>query len=573
MKLMSILLSYSRRTVILAIIAGIISGVCNAALLAIIHAALTSGRAASPNLLWGFVALWFVLPISRIGSQVTLSHLVQTAIYDLRMHLSRQILAAPMRQLEEIGPHRLLAALNEDVQAISNALVSIPTICMQSTVLLASLVYLGWLSWPVLIGVVIFMGVGMFTFQMVVRKGSGYVRLAREDHDSLFRHFRALIDGNKELKLHRSRRQSFMERVLQATAKSYQRHNVIGSGINTAASGTGQILFFLLIGLLIFGVPAYTNTSTQVLTGYTLLLLFMMVPLEIISVTLPTVFRANIALQKVDSLGLSLAAKTMEKEAERSEELPPWEIVELRGVVHTYYREAENSRFTLGPIDLALTPGELVFITGGNGSGKTTLAKLLIGLYAPEDGELRINGKPITGENRDWYRQHFTVVFSDFFLFDSLLGLETPKLDEKAREYLVKLQLNHKLEVKEGVLSTTQLSQGQRKRLALLTAYLEDRPIYLFDEWAADQDPAFKQIFYHSLLPELKARGKTVIIISHDERYYDVADRIIKLEDGKLEYDHQQLVAGERLSLANHKPGTNSKNGFLTNFERSVHHA
>jgi putative pyoverdin transport system ATP-binding/permease protein len=151
------------------------------------------------------------------------------------------------------------------------------------------------------------------------------------------------------------------------------------------------------------------------------------------------------------------------------------------------------------------------------------------------------------------------VVFSDFFLFDSLLGLEAPKLDEKAREYLVKLQLNHKLEVKEGVLSTTELSQGQRKRLALLTAYLEDRSIYLFDEWAADQDPTFKQIFYHSLLPELKARGKTVIVISHDDHYYDVADRVIKLADGKLEYDHDQLESREPLSLADHKQAQTAK--------------
>jgi putative ATP-binding cassette transporter len=156
----------------------------------------------------------------------------------------------------------------------------------------------------------------------------------------------------------------------------------------------------------------------------------------------------------------------------------------------------------------------------------------------------------VTDENRDWYRQHFTVVFSDFFLFDSLLGLEAPQLDDKAREYLVKLQLNHKLEVKEGVLSTTQLSQGQRKRLALLTAYLEDRSIYLFDEWAADQDPTFKQLFYHSVLPELKARGKTVIVISHDDHYYDVADRLIKLEDGKLEYDRDQLEVRKPLTLA-----------------------
>lgn len=558
MKVISVLLSYSRRTIILAVFGGIVTGGCNAAMLAIIHGALTAGRAASPKLMWGFIAIWIILPISRIASQITLSHVVHTASYDLRMHLSRQILGAPLRQLEEVGPHRLLATLNDDVTAISSALANIPTLIMNSTVLLVGLIYLGWLSWPVLIGVVIFMVTGIVTSRIVVSKASRYMRRARQDYDSLFKHLRSLIDGNKELKLHRGRRQSFMERVLQETALSYRRHNWIAAGIGTAASGLGGVMFFLLVGVLVFGVPAYTNISTQVLTGYVLLLLFLMMPIELVTMMLPSLFRANIALERVESLGLSLANNTKEKEA-AAEELPPWKTVELRGVAHSYFREAENSRFTLGPIDLKLTPGELVFITGGNGSGKTTLAKLLIGLYSPEAGELRINGEPVTDENRDWYRQHFTVVFSDFFLFDSLLGLEAPKLDDKAREYLVKLQLSHKLDVKEGELSTTQLSQGQRKRLALLTAYLEDRSIYLFDEWAADQDPTFKETFYHSLLPELKARGKTVIVISHDDRYYDVADRLIKLEDGKLEYDRDQLEAREQLSFTSHKQAQTAK--------------
>jgi putative ATP-binding cassette transporter len=176
-------------------------------------------------------------------------------------------------------------------------------------------------------------------------------------------------------------------------------------------------------------------------------------------------------------------------------------------------------------------------VIGGNGSGKTTLVKLLTGLYIPESGEIRLDGEPINDVNRDDYRQNFSVVFTDFYIFESFLGLGAPKLDAQAEEYLTRFQLNHKVQVKDGVLSTTELSQGQRKRLALLTAYLEDRSIYVFDEWAADQDPEFKEIFYYQLLPDLKARGKTVIVISHDDRYYHVADRLIKLDYGTLAAD------------------------------------
>jgi putative ATP-binding cassette transporter len=223
----------------------------------------------------------------------------------------------------------------------------------------------------------------------------------------------------------------------------------------------------------------------------------------------------------------------------------------MAGVTHTYRREADDEHFTLGPVDLSIRPGELVFIVGGNGSGKTTLAKVLLGIYAPEGGQILLDGEPVGDAERDRYRQHFSAVFSDFFLFEKLMGAEAGDLDQSAAHYLEMLHLQHKVKVAGGRLSTTDLSQGQRKRLALLGAYLEDRPIYLFDEWAADQDPQFKEVFYLRLLPELKARGKTVLVISHDDQYYGVADRIVRVADGAIQFDGDAAdYAGPRL-LAN----------------------
>ena len=184
-----------------------------------------------------------------------------------------------------------------------------------------------------------------------------------------------------------------------------------------------------------------------------------------------------------------------------------------------------------------------------NGSGKSPLAKIITGLYVPEAGEIRLDGEPITNKNRDNYRQLFSAVFGDFYLFDNLLGLKNANLDAQATEYLELLHLNHKVKVSNGVLSTTSVSQGQRKRLALLTAYLEDRPFYLFDEWASDQDPLFKNVFYTQLLPDLRARGKTVLVITHDDKYFDLADRIVKLDCGRIvesekpvELTHERLL-------------------------------
>jgi len=185
---------------------------------------------------------------------------------------------------------------------------------------------------------------------------------------------------------------------------------------------------------------------------------------------------------------------------------------------------------------MMLEAGETIFLVGGNGSGKTTFAKVLTGLYQPESGEIRLADQLIGDHNRDQYRQNFSAVFSDFYLFDSFVGLSAPGLDHRAADYLSKLGLADKVCVNNGVLSTTELSQGQRKRLALLTAYLEDRPFLVFDEWASDQDPQFKEVFYTKLLPELKDRGKTVLVITHDDRYLGMADRVVKLDCGKISY-------------------------------------
>ena len=191
----------------------------------------------------------------------------------------------------------------------------------------------------------------------------------------------------------------------------------------------------------------------------------------------------------------------------------------------------------MGPVDLTFQAGELIFIVGGNGSGKSTLAKLLTGLYIPESGEVSLDGTSIVDTNREWYRQHFSTIFSDFYLFDRLVSPTDSTLDSQAHTFLKTLELEKKVLVTDGQLSTTELSQGQRKRLALLGAYLEDRPIYLFDEWAADQDPVFREIFYTQLLADLQQRGKTVLVISHDDHYFHLADRIIKLDYGRIESD------------------------------------
>lgn len=540
MRLFSFLLRVSPATVVLAIMAGIVSGASSTGLLAVIGSSLNRDTFRPGTALWAFIGLCLLMPLARFCSDYLLCRLGQKAVYDLRIRLSDQILATPLRQLEKIGPHRLLATLTDDITAIISAMLFIPLLCINLAIVVGCVIYLGWLSLAICIMVLCFMLLGIGVYQIPVIQGVRLQRRARDEADALFGHFRALTEGTKELQLNQLRRQSFLGDSLQSTAASLRRSNVSAMAFFIAATSVGQILFFVFTGMLVFVLPTLRNIPNEVLTVAIIIMLYMMGPLDTIMSTLANLSRANVAYQRVEQLGLSLAhtAAQPDTNPHRVSALD-WQMVELAGVTHAYHHEKENRSFILGPIDLTIFPEELVFIIGGNGSGKTTLAKILTGLYTPESGEIRLNGETVDDETSERYRQHFSAVFSDFYLFESLLGMDGLGLDATALKYLTQLHLNHKVEVKDGVLSTTELSRGQRKRLALLVAYLEDRPIYVFDEWAADQDPQFKEIFYSNLLPALKAKGKTVLVITHDDRYYHLADRVIKLEDGKLYYDQQ----------------------------------
>lgn len=549
MNLILFLLRNFRTTVVLAVFVGLIAGISGAGLIALINVRLSQDELSGARLAWGYAGMAAVVLVTNVVSQLLLIRLAQGTSYDLRMRLSRQMLAAPLRHLEELGAHRLMAGLTEDIPSIIGALLSVPSLCINFATLAVCLLYLGWLSWTMLIGVIVFMTLGVAVRQFLAMRGLRSLKLAREESNTLLSHYRAMTEGTKELKLHNLRRKEFLNDVLQSTAQTLRRHIVTGLSVYTAAESWSRLLFYLFLGLILFAMPTGQHSGHQTITGYTLIILYVMGPLTAILNLLPTMGRAKIALQHVEELRATLAAGGTDMIDDQSEPSRGWQLLELDSVTHAYHREGEEGSFTLGPIDLDFRRGELVYLVGGNGSGKTTLAKLLTGLYAPESGQIRLDGEPITHEKMEWYRQHFSVVFSDFYLFDRLLGIVSADLDGQAKEYLGKLQLAHKVQVKDGVLSTTNLSYGQRKRLALLTAYLEDRPFYVFDEWAAGQDPMFKELFYFHLLPELKRRGKTVLIISHDEKYFHLADRLIKLDYGKIDYNPDELAVEETFAL------------------------
>lgn len=538
MRLLSFLFRQSPGLLALAVGVGILSGASSASLLALINRAIHAEGPATAREVAAFAALCLMLPLAGALSSYLLTLLGQRAILRLRDQLIRKILAAPLRQLEEMGPHRMLAVLTQDIGSVVGAIGALPILMIQTAVVCGGLVYLATLSLPVLGAVLTVLSVGIVTYQLPVRLGTRYHQQAREQSDRLYHHFRDLIGGAKELKLHQPRQHALLGR-LDATGMALRRLAVASATVYSLAGGWGQMIMFGLIGAIVFALPQVLPVGAQALSGYAIVLLAMLTPLDMILANVPALARARVAMRKMEAHGLSLDEPAsrdvlLRTAADAAAPAESWDRLEMEGVTHAYRSSGEDHDFVLGPVDLTVSPGEILFLVGGNGSGKTTLAKLLLGLYVPASGEIRFAGRTVDEGNRAWYRQHFSVVFSDFHLFEDLLAADPATVDLEAARYLARLELDHKVRVEDGRLSSTDLSQGQRKRLALLAAYLEDRPIYVFDEWAADQDPAFRELFYHQLLPELRERGKGVVIISHDDRYFGVANRILKLEYGRV---------------------------------------
>ena len=309
--------------------------------------------------------------------------------------------------------------------------------------------------------------------------------------------------------------------------------------------GWTQLAFFGLIGVLLFAIARIEPIGRPTLVSAVLIVLYLMSPLDIILTWLPILGRARASLQKVQELipTLEPLAEVADGRTDRRRQLAFRDSVSLEGVTFTYRDQRDRKGFTLEPVDLTLRRGEIVILAGGNGSGKTTLVKLITGLYTPASGVVRLDGRVVDDENREAYRQLFSAVYADGYLFPDFNGLGTETSEGMARAGLERLGLAGCVSLRGNSFSTVDLSQGQQRRLALLGAWLEDRPICILDESAANQDLSFKRLFYYTLLPELRAAGKALLVISHDESYFDVADRVIRLQDGRL-VDESLLAIG-----------------------------
>lgn len=435
-----------------------------------------------------------------------------------------------------------MPVLSQDVDMISDAAFVLSSTLIAVAVTLGCLGYLAWLSLPLFGLLLVALVIGAAVQTMAHNRAETGFWKAREHEDQLHKAYRAISEGAKELRMHRERRTRMFGGQIEQIVERIRAVNSRAINTFVLATAFGSALFFLLIALIL-GWAAFRATEPAVLSGFVLVLLFLKGPIEQIAGTLPNVGRAKVAFQRIADLSARFATPEPHLHLERPASIAALsQGIGMQGVRYAFDAPDGGAPFVLGPIDLQLRRGEMVFVVGDNGSGKTTLIKLLLGLYAPQEGEVLRDGVAVTPEARDDYRQLFTTVFSDFYLFEDLVANErgeagAQSLPQAALPYLQRLEIAHKVSVKDGSFSTVDLSTGQRKRLALVHAYLEGRPVLVFDEWAADQDPTFRHLFYTELLPELRAKGHLLVVISHDDRYFHLADRVITMKAGRIAED------------------------------------
>ncbi|MNO41379.1 ABC transporter ATP-binding protein YojI [compost metagenome] len=381
---------------------------------------------------------------------------------------------------------------------------------------------------------VLAIGIGSAIQYVARSKGIKGFNEARDAEDNLQKHYSAIAEGAKELRIHRPRRQAMFSRNIQGTADHICDTHIRSINIFVIAKSLGSMLFFVVIGLALGMQSLWPSPDPAVISGFVLVLLYMKGPLESLIANLPIISRAQIAFRRIADLSERFSSPEPHLLLEDAgKPAVALQQLELRNVEYAYPTVEGSQPFTLGPVNLRIEPGEILFIVGENGCGKTSLIKLLLGLYTPSKGEVVVNGQAIDAQGLDDYRQMFTTIFADYFLFDDLVQNDQA-LPQDASRYLERLEISHKVSIRDGAFTTTDLSTGQRKRLALVNAWLDERPVLVFDEWAADQDPAFRRVFYTELLPDLKRLGKTIIVISHDDRYFDIADHLVRLQAGRV---------------------------------------
>ena len=512
---------------------GLFSGLANGAIVAVINASAITHRRGEEEM----VRYFFMFVLAVLTYVYCNNHLLNMSVEygerivkDFRIRLANRIRQSELLMFDKLESSQVFVTLSDNTSIISRASQPIFKACGSSVMLLFCFAYLYFIS-----PTAFFINIAMTITTVLI-----YMKVAVEVENCFsraymfekrfFHNILQLLKGIKEIKMSYIRGNDLHDNYIEPDAEKAREQKVAANRLHVKNYLLTKIFVFLVTASYVFLLPMLQIISSEELTSLIAVALFMISPIGDIVQAIPELAQANVAVIKLNELENNLEIQetaevigTIEQPAELS----------VREAEFCYRDSNNEPVFCVGPLDMELLAGEVTFVVGGNGSGKSTLLKMLTGLYPLDKGFLMIDGIPVSRENRQTAREHYSSIFSDFHLFDRLYGMGDVNPSE-VNKLLRKMKLEFKTVFNDGAFTRIDLSTGQRKRLALIVSLLEDRPMYIFDEVAADQDPQFRSFFYNDILNELRKRGKIVLVASHDAEYFDTADKVYRLDYGSI---------------------------------------
>lgn len=510
------------------IVLSVISGLANMVVIVLITSSFQSNMELKYMLFYFALAAGTYLLMRKIV-QVRMVYVTKNIIYDLRISMIDKVFLTSFEKFEKIDRGRVYSVMDDDIGTIGQSADTFVSITTNIITAFGAFTYMAILNMWITLVTVLMIGVITSIYYVVSNRAKGLFDIARETKTVYLELLNGMIDGYKELSINKKKKENYKEDLKYSTEEFRDKSTKANIKFINAFL-VGESLLIVLLGVTAFGIPEFfPHVQDGLVLSFVVILLYLIGPINGIFNAIPQLIHLQIAWKRIQNLLDDITLETEENVTSKTITVPTvLESFQADSVEFEY-----GNGFSVGPINLQVKKGEVLFIIGGNGSGKTTLSRLLTGLYTPQSGEILINGERVSAKELGEY---YSAVFNPFYLFQKIYAEDINLDEDKIKELLEVLQLQEKVNIEDGKFSTISLSGGQLKRLALLQCYLEDKPIYLFDEWAADQDPVFRKYFYRELLPKMKEQGKIIIAISHDDQYFDVADKILKLDFGKGEY-------------------------------------
>ncbi len=480
-------------------------------------------------LIFSCIILFFIW--TRRTLSLAIIKLSQQLFWKLRKQIIVLVLNADYDKLTN-KKNQIHSSIVSDINILTQASTTIIDFFTACIMAVACLIYLASISFILFFITLGIAALGIIAYTLNSKNSNQNFEKSRSLENNFLEQVNTILNGFKEIFMEPKKGRYIYQQKINSIAEHSCNSNIDAFTGFLNNQIIGQVLFYILITsiLLIFSVTLHIKTSDIVSFIFTLL--YLLNAIEIILVFLPNLIRAKIAVNRLMCLKTELEQANanntiIEKHLSKNE----FSQIAVKNVSFHYGKE--NQSFSIGPININIKKGETIFIYGGNGSGKTTFVYSLLGLHTPSSGEIWLNEMLINKENYSNYRSIFSVVFSDFYLFDELLGIDNMNI-QKCNDYLQLFEIEKKVKLENNHFSTTDLSTGQRKRLALIAMLLEEKPVLVLDEWAADQDPYFRKKFYTEIIPFLQKEGFTIIAVTHDDKYYHCADKLYKMDYGKL---------------------------------------